>query len=436
MATFHEAIYYVGGTIEDMDLLLKEHPRYLRIRDENYKTLLIYASQLGRKEMVNFLFEKGANIKYLDMFPVETITRPDYIRGRLWIPSCNSNPGEKSLAKKAKLENPMYTKENIDALRSTEYLNFSGFGFEGIKTLPKGLKTFIIERISIDHLVGLPETLEVLNAQWILPFKGDLELPKKFPKGLKVLKLRHNQLREIKGSVCVLESLEVINIAYNNLKELPKLHNNLQHLNASSNFIEEIKNLPSMIKYVYLSTNCIERLCDLSGQKNLLTLDIGCNAVTEFPKLPRSLCELYLHKNYITGPFKNLVELPNIEEVNIRENYIKQDYKKELKIFSLYDQLDLKHKRKTPASTFFKFKNRTLLLCERYFNENSCFHHSYLPLDLFKFIFQLAGIKKKLSFQEKLRKYRERNDEKEKKCNSGEIPSEYSEVSTPDEDLL
>ena len=448
MTTFHEAIYYVGGTVEDVERLLKEYPSYLREHDENYKTLLVYASQLGRQDMVNFLYEKGAEVKYLNMFPKETITWPKCLDFQLRYFSDNSTQvedqkchyEENPKAKKIKLELSTYAKKNIDDLRKTDYLRFAGIGFETIETLPKGIKKLIINRTRIGHLVGLPETLETLEAELVCTFKGELTFPEKFPKSLKELNLSSNQLKEIKGDVLVLENLEYLKLEHNDLKELPKLHDNLGELTASYNLIEGIRALPSMIMSLDLSMNFIERICDLSSFEKLIYLNVGHNAIVEFPILPKGLKILLISNNYITGPFKFPYEVPDIKKFSITKNYIKQEYIKELKKnFSIpfVDQYNLKQKEKDAASTFFKYKNRMLLLCERRFNQNSLFHFSYFPLDLFKFIFNLAGIKKKLSFQKKMLKYRvEENDEAEEESNLNEEDDENQEISTQSEDSL
>ncbi|OHS95826.1 protein phosphatase 2C [Tritrichomonas foetus] len=139
------------------------------------------------------------------------------------------------------------------------------------------------------------------------------------PETLTSLVLNNNQI-EIIGLMKMNKKLEKIVIDNNKLKEIPNIINTQKHVNLSFNSIMElninfldrninslillgnqIKTVPSQLfsefpnlTYLNLSNNLIHEIPSTFTTSKLVTFNISFNPISQLPKIPQSLTELFI----------------------------------------------------------------------------------------------------------------------------------------------
>lgn len=153
------------------------------------------------------------------------------------------------------------------------------------------------------------------------------------------LSYRINQITSI-SSKAFFPQLQVLDLSYNKLKEIPdlsKMTPNLKIFDASYNEIVKFPKFPRSIIEINLQTNQIETIPDeLINYSTLGTLNLSENRLERIPKIPRILFALLLNKNRIKSfdgsigmnlrhfsIYKNkLEEIPFFEKSKIRDLYL------------------------------------------------------------------------------------------------------------------
>ncbi len=129
-----------------------------------------------------------------------------------------------------------------------------------------------------------------------------------FPKNIRVLDLSHNEIKEVVGaeSLALMHSLD---LSYNQLGFL------------------DLGSLPASLKELNLRSNRIERIVgNWDGRENLHFLDLGHNALNEFPSgLERltGLKELLLSNNFLEELLVDLHALTQLERLDLRKNRLR-----------------------------------------------------------------------------------------------------------------
>lgn len=172
------------------------------------------------------------------------------------------------------------------------------------------------------------ECIDLSNNELVcIDFTG-IKLP-----NLKILKVRNNQLCEIKG-LEYLDRLEQLLVDNNKLTCIYKLNgllalSNLWRLNLSHNQISKIEVLElgqlSKLKELNLSHNQISNMLSLSlsAFNNLYELNLSHNQISKIEGLDEliNLDELYLNNNQISK-IEGLDELINLNELYLSHNQI------------------------------------------------------------------------------------------------------------------
>jgi hypothetical protein len=166
-------------------------------------------------------------------------------------------------------------------------------------------KLKIVHCLVLNGISLLPLSLEYLKISHAR--FGSFEFST-LPKNIRVLDFSHNNLKEVIGA----DSLAL-------LHDLDLSNNQLGTLDLGS--------LPTSLKALNLRSNRIERIVgNFDGRENLRFLDLGHNALTEFPsglELLTGLNELLLSNNFleeISGAIGNLTLL---ERLDLRKNRLR-----------------------------------------------------------------------------------------------------------------
>ena len=157
--------------------------------------------------------------------------------------------------------------------------------------------------------------------------------------GLKELYLRNNNLENIISTdITILKNLEILDISYNQFKDLPphvfNYTTGLKHLNLGGNqvkgYLERTDTKMVMLKnltHLYLSELYLSKVPTrfLSGLPNLQYLDLSWNNLTNFNlgsiSEIYSLKEITLSHNFISNPsMQMLLKLENINKVDLSYN--------------------------------------------------------------------------------------------------------------------
>jgi hypothetical protein len=129
-----------------------------------------------------------------------------------------------------------------------------------------------------------------------------------FPKNIRVLDLSHNEIKEVIGaeSLALMHNLD---LSYNQLGSI------------------DLGSLPASLKELNLRSNRIERIVgSWDGRENLHFLDLGHNALNEFPSgLERltGLKELLLSNNFLEELLVDLHALTQLERLDLRKNRLR-----------------------------------------------------------------------------------------------------------------
>ena len=152
------------------------------------------------------------------------------------------------------------------------------------------------------------------------------------PEGIKVLDLSYNQIRQISN---LPKSLKVLNLSYNKLKKIENLPKGLKVLTATNNKIREVV-LPKKLKRCDLSHNKLSffpksniqnlnlnnnLFVEVSIEGHIQNLSMQENQIKKIIKTPENLETLYLSFNQI----KKINNLSNqIQHLYLEDNLIKK----------------------------------------------------------------------------------------------------------------
>jgi internalin A len=176
------------------------------------------------------------------------------------------------------------------------------------------------------------ESLEELDLSW-----NDLtEIPEEILDltNLKILQLENNKIQEIPSFLDRLNNLQEIQLHHNQIKDIPEsitnIHN-LYRLNLNNNQIrkipESITNLTNL-NYLNLSNNQIEEIPGkLVNLINLKALHLSNNQIQEIPDTFDNLInleELYLSNNQIEKVPERITELTNLRVLALYDNQIQE----------------------------------------------------------------------------------------------------------------
>ena len=168
-----------------------------------------------------------------------------------------------------------------------------------------GLSQLQMVHCSVNRIPLLPSSLDSLQLSnsgfKLCDFSS-------FPKNIKVLKLSNNAIEEVIGA----ESLAL-------LHDLDLSNNQLGTLDLGS--------LPASLEALNLRSNRIERIVgNFLGRENLRFLDLGHNALTEFPsglELLTGLNELLLSNNFLEELSGGIGNLTLLERLDLRKNRLR-----------------------------------------------------------------------------------------------------------------
>ncbi len=177
--------------------------------------------------------------------------------------------------------------------------------FEGFNRLSKiemkerAIESFIIKPASLAQL----STLDLRDNQ-IHTFEIKTENT-----SLNNLHLQRNQLFSVPPSLNALTGLSNLNLSDNQIETLPSLSQliGLRELDLSKNFFTEIPELGQ----VYQEKKYY--------QDFILNLSINPIEVLDLERVDKNITELILSRNKISS-IQNLVELPNLRKLNLRDN--------------------------------------------------------------------------------------------------------------------
>jgi Leucine-rich repeat (LRR) protein len=144
-------------------------------------------------------------------------------------------------------------------------------------------------------------------------------------KGLKVLKLFGNHIKEISSRIGELESLEELYIGRNDLTTLPAEIRNLKKLKILSVQSNQLKELPIEIgelqnlEQLWLNQNNLKTIPSSIGKlKKLFKIRLEFNFLTELPSEIaecESLAFIYLERNNLTKLPEGLGKLNHLKEI-------------------------------------------------------------------------------------------------------------------------
>ncbi|CCK73024.1 adenylate cyclase KNAG_0M01710 [Huiozyma naganishii CBS 8797] len=153
------------------------------------------------------------------------------------------------------------------------------------------------------------------------------KVPKTISKlgNLTILNLQCNELDRLPKGFAQLKNLQLLDLSSNKFVEYPEVINNcvnLLQVDLSYNKIYKIPaSINKLVKLVKmnLSHNKLNELEDISGMKNLRTLTLPHNRITQVKTMSESLQNLYLTDNRISN-FED--KLPKLRSLDLQENPI------------------------------------------------------------------------------------------------------------------
>lgn len=240
-------------------------------------------------------------------------------------------------------------------------LDISTVKVENLNNLPPNLVELRASGNDIHEIVKgqLPATLQYMELD-----RCELSNVKNLPCGLKHLSICHNK-KPILSFVDLPESLEIVVLEGNDLKQIPNLPNSVHTLILNDNGIKELTNLPPNLRELHVAQNCIERI-DIMLPQTLRAFDCSSNNLKFITnKFPPELTSLRLFGNkelrYIMSLPDSLINidcsdcsfvwiptLPNkIERADFSNNKVRnmnftQELPPKLAMFDLRGNQDLK----------------------------------------------------------------------------------------------
>ena len=234
-----------------------------------------------------------------------------------------------------------------DCQRFVSLVNLD-LSFNALVELPTaiGALSHLVElNLGYNRLSALPESLgdlKRLQQLWL-----NWNVFSEFPlavlgcSDLVMLQLECNGLTALPSSISSLSLLQHLNASYNCLKSVPPEICSLRDLESLFLDWNEISDLEDLhteawtdLQVLSLRGNKLVNLCDCSALKSLKTLDVGSddlemswrrNLLTSLPDSIGccvNLTRLDLSGNQIQQVPQDLAELPNLKELNLRENPI------------------------------------------------------------------------------------------------------------------
>lgn len=227
---------------------------------------------------------------------------------------------------------------NIDNLVKCPLITKLLLSFNSITTIPQLSYKLVWLDVSQNNLDSLPDLSSYIHLRYFTACGNNIKILPNIPKNIygldvsdnlltdvdlylpscKVCNLSNNQLKSVRleGQLqqCDLQSnqiveieiiskhLEIVNISYNKLKELPDLPLSIKEISCTNNAIENIDNIE---KYVNLQTLELSNnmLSMISGFTNIKYCNFSHNNIVSLPQLS---C------NYLDVSSNRLVEFPNI----------------------------------------------------------------------------------------------------------------------------
>ncbi|GJM32133.1 MAG: hypothetical protein DHS20C18_11340 [Saprospiraceae bacterium] len=178
-----------------------------------------------------------------------------------------------------------------------------------------------------NRLKSLPQTLQNCpTLQRLLVAKNRCKTIPNFISGfswLKVLDFSHNGIEKINKQLAGCLALDQLDLSNNSLSHLPDLDkmSQLERLNLAGNQLTELPTLPTRLKYLDLSRNRLSQWPNaLTHLSRLRALSLEYNRIDQLPttfgRLNDSLQSLKLKNNPVKCPAKKLIPLDQLQDLS------------------------------------------------------------------------------------------------------------------------
>lgn len=176
--------------------------------------------------------------------------------------------------------------------RTLTSLHMAEIGTYRLPALHEGLQELDASRNNITSLTPPPATLRILN----LSSNRLQGLPALTP-GLVEVDLGNNQLEDMGENLP--HGIQVLKVGHNQLKQLPLLPETITELDASHNALQKRLFLPKGLIHLDVSNNQLNALPDARLMDGLRMLDISANEFEELPALPEGVERLLMSFNRV-----------------------------------------------------------------------------------------------------------------------------------------
>lgn len=186
--------------------------------------------------------------------------------------------------------------EKFNKFKCLTQLKISNNVLVNLENLPEMMEAVDASQNKITRIPNLPNNIRFLIIDYNLIETIENEI-----QNLSILLINMNKLVRIKGDL-VFHNLEILEVSKNKLKKLPDFTlfaHKLKKLDASNNYLYKFPKLPKSIVELYLDKNKIKKIPKtLSAFNNLKIFKISHNNLKKCPKLPPSikLVEMFSNK--------------------------------------------------------------------------------------------------------------------------------------------
>jgi Leucine-rich repeat (LRR) protein len=242
----------------------------------------------------------------LELYSYKLITIPTKLKEFTWVTSLDVSMNEltelenlpPNLEELSCSHNNLSSINDIDLPDTLTSMNLSHNNLSEINKLPLQLENLICNDCGMDSISNIPNSVihielnnNILNELPDLPTDLEYlsvennmikELPPSYPDGLEILNISYNQIKEIKN---LPDNLHTLDASNNMIKLIDVLPNSLVMLKTPKNYLTRLPELPLGLVFIDVSYNHIEdmfTLCEFSD--DLMKLDCSNNRISYIPE--------------------------------------------------------------------------------------------------------------------------------------------------------
>jgi hypothetical protein len=247
------------------------------------------------------------------------------------IAHCTTNNPEYIVLNCSNASNPLILPEKVSEFISVKKLTIENAKICSLLNLPKKLEILIVKKsefIFSTSLSGviLPKTLKILtiidsnltnidlscmsNLQNIVLTNNDLVEINELPRMLKSLMLQENRNLNVNNipNFSNLENLKDLSLKKTCLNDLENIPNSVEKLEISYNNLKKINNLPKNLKMLDASNCQLKSIDEISlVATNLKYLNLSNNMIEILPTLPDTIEEVNISDNLLVKIENNIM---------------------------------------------------------------------------------------------------------------------------------